>query len=139
MITIEQAIERFGVEIDDHLDRQAQIPVLAGLQSQGDTITVPAVMVPGLTAATTPVPAAGYPVVRGEAGANTHLLMADGKVFYDAAPTSSTDLRLGTLTVADRATAFLIHPEHGAAGIAPGTYEIRRQREQADEVRVVAD
>jgi hypothetical protein len=28
--------------------------------------------------------------------------------------------------------AYLIHPEHGATGIAPGTYVIRRQRERGD-------
>lgn len=36
-------------------------------------------------------------------------------------------------------TAYLLHPEHGATGVAPGSYVLRRQREQADEERLVAD
>ncbi|MGW0803278.1 hypothetical protein [Nonomuraea sp. NPDC002799] len=43
------------------------------------------------------------------------------------------------LTVAEDATAYLAHPEHAYTGIAPGTYELRRQREQADKARLVAD
>jgi len=39
--------------------------------------------------------------------------------------------------------AYLIHPEHGATGIAPGRYVIRRQREQSNtlfgHVYLVAD
>ncbi len=48
-------------------------------------------------------------------------------------------LALGVLIVAAGATAFLAHPEHGYAGIAPGMYLFRRQREQADEIRLVQD
>jgi hypothetical protein len=35
--------------------------------------------------------------------------------------------------------AYIAHPQHAYAGIAPGTYTLRRQREQADEERFVAD
>lgn len=140
MLTLEQAIDRFGVEIDEHLDRQARIPVLDGLQAQGDVLVVPNQMVGGRAAqAQIPVPAAGFPVVRGENGGNTHLLMGDGNVRFDVAPQSQGSLDLGLLTVAEGATGFLIHPEHGATGIAPGTYEIRRQREQQDVIALVAD
>jgi len=133
-------IDRHGVDVLDHLDREALVPVVAGLQAQGDIIVVPAVMANRPTAlAKTPVPAAGYPVVRGEVGANTHLLLAEGDVCFDAHNPDESDLQLGTLTVAEGATAYLAHPEHAYAGIAPGTYEIRRQREQADAVRLVQD
>lgn len=140
-LTIAEAIERFSVDIDPHLDRQTTIPVLDGLQFQGDVAVVPAVMANRPTAAaTTVLPAAGFPVVRGESGGNTHLLLAQGDVRYDVHEADEdTDLRLGTLTVADGATAYLAHPEHAYTGIAPGTYELRRQREQADVIRVVAD
>jgi len=37
------------------------------------------------------------------------------------------------------ALAELGHPEHGYNGIAPGSYEIRRQREMAEEIRMVQD
>lgn len=135
-ITIEQAIRTFGVEVDEHLDRQATIPVLDGLQFQGDVAVVPA---PRRRAAAEPVPAAGVPVVRGEAGGNTHLLLAAGDCFFTPAVERAGSLALGTLTVPVGSTAYLAHPEHAYAGIAPGTYEIRRQREQADEIRMVAD
>lgn len=130
-------IDQHGVDVDPHLDRDALVPVSTGLQRQGDVIVIPAVVANRSTAnATRAVPQAGVPVVRGEAGGNTHLLLADGPVRYDPAP---RDLTLGVLTVSDGAVAYLAHPEHGYAGIGPGSYVLRRQREQADEVRVVQD
>ena len=139
MRTLATLIHTHGVDVDAHLDREITVPVTTGLQRQGDIIVIPT---PNLRPATTAVPTTGYPVVRGEAGGNTHLLLSDtaGGVFYDLTqPRSDLDLDLGTLTVADGATGYLAHPEHGYAGIAPGTYTIRRQREQADVIRVVAD
>lgn len=131
-------IDRHGVEIDPHLDREALVPVSCGLQRQGDVIVIPAAIVPPPSNAQTPVPRAGVAVVRGEAGGNTHLLLADGPVLYDPAPPASA-LTLGVLTVGAGATAYLAHPEHGYAGIGVGVYTVRRQREQADEIRIVAD
>ena len=136
MRTVTQLINIHGVDVDPHLDREATVSVANGLQRQGDVIVIPAPMVPIRSTAATLVPREGVAVVRGEAGGNTHLLLADGLVRYDAAPTGLT---LGVLTVEDGAIAYLAHPEHGYAGIAPGTYEIRRQREQADVIRMVAD
>lgn len=136
MSTLAEAIDRFDVDVHTHLDRDFEIPVLAGLQRQGDVIVVPAK--PSHHAGI-PVPALGFPVVRGEAGGNTHMLLADGDVFFDPRPASATNLTLGVLTVAEDAEAYLAHPEHGYLGIAAGDYEIRRQREQADELRLVAD
>lgn len=140
MRTLTQVIGQHGVDVLDHLDRETLVPVLAGLQAQGDIIVVPAVMANRPTAvAAAAVPAAGIAVVRGENGGNTHLLLAEGDVRWDAYNPGAGELKLGTLTVAEGATAFLAHPEHGYAGIAPGSYEIRRQREQADEIRLVQD
>lgn len=140
MATLTEMIDRHGIDVLDHLDRDQLVPVLDGLQAQGDVIVVPASIANRATAhATTPVPRAGVAVVRGENGGHTHLLLADGPVAFDPHDPGPGDLRLGTLTVRDGATAYLAHPEHGYAGIAPGTYELRRQREQADEIRVVAD
>lgn len=136
-ITLGQAIDRHGVDVLDHLDRDLEVPVLAGLQFQGDVAIVPAGVAGPLDPATDPVPAEGVPVVRGENGGNTHLLLADGPVTYSSV--TSGQLAIGVLTVPDDATAWLAHPEHGYVGIAPGTYEIRRQREQAEEERLVAD
>jgi hypothetical protein len=135
-ITLEQAIDRHGVDVLDYLDRTASIPMIGKAGRQGDVIVLAR---KGRKAATVAVPAAGFPVVRGENGGNTHLLIADGFVCFDPLPVSATALDLGTLTVAPGATAYLAHPEHGYIGITPGTYAVRRQREQADELRLVAD
>jgi len=138
--TLAQAIDMHGIDVDEHLDRDATVPIGAGLQRQGDVIVVPTRMARTVREAKTPVPRTGVAVVRGENGGNTHLLLAaDGQVFYDPGAPRAGELDLGVLAVADGATAYLAHPEHGYAGIAPGSYVLRRQREQADVIRVVAD
>jgi hypothetical protein len=124
---------RFGVTHLEHLDREAAIPVVSLVAFQGDV----AILRRARAAATTPIPAAGYPVVAGENGGNTHAVYGVG--FYDPAPRSDTELLLGVLTVPDGEQVLLSHPEHGGFLIEPGTYEIRRQREQADEIRLVQD
>lgn len=139
MSTLSTLIDRHGVDVDEHLDRAITIPVLDGLQAQGDIIVVPADIAGVDSPALTPVPRAGVPVVRGENGGNTHLLLAEGDVTFDGHTPDRQELLLGTLTVGVGSVAHLAHPEHGYASIAPGTYVIRRQREQADEVRLVAD
>jgi len=136
MHTLATLIDRHGITVEDHLDLDDLVPVHTGLQRQGDVLIVPTL---ALWAATTPVPAAGVPVVRGEAGGNTHAIVADGPVFCDTRQASTTDLTLATLTVPDGSVAYLAHPEHAYTGIGPGTYTLRRQREQADELRIVAD
>ena len=133
-LTVGEAITRFGVQVDDHLSREATIPVLTGPQAQGDTLILPA---PDQAPATTPIPAVGVAVVKGEVGGNTHLLLPGG--FFDAATITEGSLVLGTLTVPVGATVYQAHPEHGYAGIGAGTYTISRQREQADEIRMVQD
>lgn len=128
--------DRHNIDVLDHLDREALVPIVTGLQRQGDVIVVPTL---GAKEATKAVPATGVPVVRGEAGGNTHAVVAEGDVRCDVRQASATNLTLATLTVAEGATAYLAHPEHGYSGIGPGTYELRRQREQADELRMVQD
>ena len=135
MHTLATLTTRHGIDVDPHLDRQATIPVLDGPQRQGDVLWFPDTTTP----ATIPVPVAGCPVVRGENGGNTHAIVADGPVFCDTRQASTRDLTLAILTVPTGSVAYLAHPEHGYNGIGPGTYIMRRQREQADEHRMVAD
>jgi hypothetical protein len=137
IITLDEAITGFGVDVLDHLDRTVSIPVISQIGRQGDVLIL--ARGPRQKAAITPLPADGFPAVRGESGGNTHLLLVDGEAFYDPETPSPTKLDLGVLTVADGSTAYLAHPEHGYIGIAPGNYTLRRQREQADELRLVAD
>lgn len=141
--TLADAETAFGVAVDEHHDRHADIPVLTGLQFQGDVAVIPVAdqkVLPIETNGT--VPRDGVAVVRGENGGNTHLLLASGPCYWAPSATSGTDpddLDLGTLTVPDGSTAFLAHPEHAYAGIGAGTYALRRQREQADVARFVED
>lgn len=142
--TLADAETTFGVQVDEHHDRQADIPVLTGLQFQGDVAVIPGSRDTVLAAdcADTLVPRDGIAVVRGENGGNTHLLLAAGTCYWQPSATAGTDpsdLDLGTLTVHEGSVAYLAHPEHAFAGIGAGTYTLRRQREQADVARFVAD
>ncbi len=134
-LTIRDMSDRTGVQVTTGHDLDWDIPVLSGMQRQGDVIVVPADVT-----ATAPVPAAGTPVVRGEAGGNTHAVYPDGcDVHCDVVEARAGDLTVARLTVGEGSVAYLGHPEHAFAGIGPGSYVIRRQREQADEIRMVAD
>ena len=135
MATTSEMIATTGVRVCTEQDFDLEIPVLGGIQRRGDVLVLPAQLT-----ATTVVPASGTPVVRGENGGNTHAIYpADGPVYVDTVQSSVRDLRVATLSVPEGSTAYLGHPEHGYMGIAPGNYEIRRQREQAEELRIVAD
>lgn len=133
--TVGHLTEQTGVTVVADWAADVDIPVHTGLQRQGDVIIVPT----NRAAATTPVPATGTAVVRGEAGGNTHAIHADGPVHVDVREASAASLLVAVITVDEGATAWLAHPEHGFLGIGPGTYEARRQREQAEQLRVVQD
>jgi hypothetical protein len=133
MATINELIESTGLAVVTEHDTDLDIPVLSGMQRQGDVLLLPAAVTAG-----TAVPASGTPVVRGENGGNTHAVYAaDGPVYCDT--TVGDGLRVATLTVPAGSTAYLGHPEHGYMGVAPGSYEIRRQREMAGSARLVTD
>lgn len=134
MATTMEMIETTGVSVVTEQDFDVEIPILGGVQRQGDVLVRPSEV-----SATTAVPAVGAPVVRGESGGNTHAIVADGPVFCDLVAGSVRDLRIATLSVPEGSVAYLAHPEHGFMGIAPGSYEIRRQREMAESMRMVAD
>ena len=134
--TLGQLIEKHGFDVLDHLDRDLEIPVHAGLQAQGDLFIIPADpnrrIGPG-----TAVPLDGIAVIEAVNGGHEHRLFAGqpGTAFFTAAGASSQDIGLLECTE----PAYIAHPEHAYAGIAPGTYTLRRQREQADEERFVVD
>lgn len=135
-LTYETALCAHDIDVPDHLVAQAEIPVLTSLQLQGDLAIIPTK--PSKKVGD-PVPADGIQVVRGEATANTHWLDAyHGTVLW--APAGAGGQDLGVVTVPKGAVAVLTHTdEHGCNAIGAGTYLIRRQREQADEIRLVAD
>lgn len=131
-MTLRDAVALTGQSVLAHLDRQASVPVVTTAACQGDV----SILRVTTAQATTPMPHSGVPVVRGEAGGNTHSLHGGG--FFDWVD-SREGLTLGTLTVPDGVDVLMSHPEHGALLIAPGTYRIGRQREFAGEWRMVAD
>lgn len=136
MSTIGTLNARHGLTLTTDYADDLTIPALTGIQRQGDVIVIP----DDTAAATTPVPLAGCPVVRGESGGNTHAIYtADPGVRCDPVEARIGDLTVARLTVPAGSVAYLGHPEHGYLGIGAGSYVIRRQREQADELRMVAD
>lgn len=152
-MTYGEALALSGISIPEHLEAEAEVPVLTGPQAQGDLIIVPmADAYRGIEQ--TPfwpqgeiIPMDGVQVVHGEATGNTHWLHAGfnspGVTWHRAnrqAGVPGVSLVVGVVTVPAGQTAMLVHTdEHGANGIGPGRYEIRQKREQADEIRYVED
>jgi hypothetical protein len=134
MQSTHDVLTRFEVPTD--LVEDLNVPALTGLQRQGDVIIIPGRRGKDIGE---PIPAEGVAVVRGEAGGNTHLLVAvEGDVRWRA--TAGTDIaEQGVATVPEGGQAGLVHPEHGLTLMGPGVYRFRRQTEQSDEIRVVQD
>jgi hypothetical protein len=136
MATLAEVTGRHGFEVLEHLETDLEVPVLDGMQAQGDLFVVPL----GRDAARDAgdlVPAAGIAVIAAVGGGHEHRLFAGapGTAWFRQRGGSGQDI--GVLECTE--PAYLLHPEHGATGVAPGAYVLRRQREQADEERLVAD
>jgi hypothetical protein len=132
-VTLATLTEQTGLSVLGHLERELTIPVTDRPQAQGDLIVIPSDYLSDVTIAPTAywrdVPATGIDVLRAAAGGNPHTLVADpGTCRWTTGIHDRTGLTLGALTTT--AVAYLVHPEHGASGIAPGSYMIRRQRER---------
>lgn len=115
----------------DLLEHALRIPVLDGLQAQGDLIVIPAGM---LAADPIPsqarwrnVPPEGVELLRSAGGGNPHTLVAEPGTCRWTDGLRFDGLSIGAFEAT--AVVHLIHPEHGASGVAPGTYVVRRQRE----------
>jgi hypothetical protein len=141
MPTLKALTETRGFDLLEHLEADLEVPVHSGIQFQGDVAIIPladlkhAVSPSGSWA---PVGPEGVQVVKGENGGHTHLLVADpGAARWMADVNDTTGLAVGVLDAS--APVHILHAEHGGTGIAPGQYVIRRQREQAEEQRLVAD
>lgn len=140
--TITDLAAATGVDVHDHLPLEDLIPIIDGIQAQGDLLVIPAELLTQVTARTNAawvaVPKSGVEVLRGAAGGNPHVLVADaGTCRWTTEVTDRDGLALGILDAT--APVWLLHPEHGGSGIAAGRFVIRRQREQADVQRLVAD
>jgi hypothetical protein len=133
------------VTIPDGLAADVDLPVAAPGRpcAQGDvTIVAWPDLRRSAKDATTPIPADGVTIAVGNGG-HHHTLYGAG--FFDAR--RDDEMVYGTLTVPDDGMVLLLHTdpsrrlsdEHGAVQVAAGTYRIGGQREQADEIRRVAD
>lgn len=120
--TNEAVLATAGIDTTNLELPELEIPVLTGVQRQGDLILVP-------TEAGRPgvLLGAGVTVVEAESKpGNSHILIGDGSWRRAV----GNELIEGWLEVPDGGEAFLIHTEeHNALGIGPGYYAIRRQRE----------
>ena len=138
-MTLGELTGKHGFEVLGHLEADAGVPVNSGLQAQGDLFIVPvAAHRVSARRKETEVPAAGIAVIEAVGSGHEHRLFAGtpGTAFFTPGTHVSAQ-DIGVLTCTK--PAYLLHPEHGATGIAPGTYVLRRQREQADEERLIAD
>lgn len=123
-----------GLDVFDYLDQEVSIPVIDGLQAQGDLIVIPFSLLANIVAPlpwtrSVRVPLSGVELLRSAAGGNPHSLVADeGECTWSTPVKDARGLALGMLDT--RVAAYLIHPEHGATGIAPGRYVIGRQQER---------
>ncbi len=143
-VTLASLSQQTGLAVLDHLEQSARIPVIDGLQAQGDLIVVP---LPVLASAVRPwdnarwrdVPPEGIELLRGAAGGNPHTLVAEpGTCRWTINVWDFSTLAIGVFSTS--AVVYLLHPEHGATGCAPGTYVVRRQREhEGRRARLVAD
>jgi hypothetical protein len=128
-----ELLDRHCLDVLDHLDREITVPVIDGLQAQGDLIVIPMGMLNVVKVSEWPswrlVPPEGVELVRGVAGNNPHTLVADpGTCHWTTA--LRDPMRLGIAIFENTAPAYLIHPEHGGTGVAPGRWLVRRQQER---------
>jgi hypothetical protein len=130
MHTYGSALALIGVTVPGHLEAEAGVPVLTAPQAQGDLLIVPA-QAPQVVSWQV-LPDEGEQVVHGEATGNTHWLHRgfDSPGVCWARSGGEDPLVLGYVEVPEGQSALLVHTdEHGANGIGPGSYEIRRKRE----------
>ncbi|WP_410607586.1 hypothetical protein [Amycolatopsis sp. lyj-109] len=125
-----ELLDRTGLDVLDHLDRQVTVPVIDGLQAQGDLIVLPLGLLDPAPSRRDwwVLPEEGRELVRGEAGNNPHTLVAERGTCRLTTWLNDPE-RLAIAAFQNTAPAWLIHPEHGATGIAPGAWFVRRQRE----------
>lgn len=128
-----ELLDRTGLDVLDHLERQVTIPVIDGLQAQGDLMVVPLALLSTVRVASwarwRPVPTEGVELIRGVAGNNPHTLVADPETCSWTAEVQD-QLRLGIAVFENTAPVYLVHPEHGGSGVAAGTWLVRRQQER---------
>ena len=121
---------------------RVDVPVQTGLAAQGDLIFIPwdEETAPAERAAaianTRPLTTGRVTVVHGNGGNCHDLIASPGVAWYKYPGDRQT---VGVINVDSSSTALLDHPEHGAVILGTGAWIVRRQREQADQINMVAD
>lgn len=136
MRTLAEVTTSTGFEVLEHLEAEAEVPVLNGLQAQGDLFIIP-LNTKSNPRDLKPIPAGGLAVIEAANGGHEHRLFASVPDTATFAFADGSGQDIGVLECAE--PVYSLHAEHGATGIAPGVYMLRRQREQADEERLIAD
>ncbi len=108
-LTLADLTERTGLDVLGHLEREMTIPVIDGLQAQGDLIVIPLDYLADIAIAPTAhwreVPVTGIDVLRAAAGGNRHTLVADpGACRWTTGVRDRTGLALGTQSTAAAAS-----------------------------------
>ncbi len=134
MNTLEIAT-RFPIGDLQHLEEALEIPVLTAPQAQGDVSWYP--VREGNVAGLEEIPADGIVIVEGQNGHPHVLFNYEGTCFFK--PDKQRGQGIGTVVVPESAVLGVGHNEHGYNMVGPGTYVFNRAREQADEIRIVAD
>lgn len=138
MHTYASSLKLIGAVVPNHLSAAAEVPVLTGVQAQGDLIIIPTQERSHLD--WQPVPDGGIQVMRGEATGNTHWLhrgFCSPGVQYSRV---ERELLIGFVKVPEGESALLLHTdEHGSNGIGAGVYAVHGKRELAKKIRRVAD
>ncbi len=144
MATMTITAQKIADDVDadlGHFAAELEIPVLAGLQSQGDLVVIPIERPLAGLSDLAPLPRGGETLLTGRNG-HAHVLAGEG-IGWDP----SSGQTLGTLSVPRGRVAYLFHSdpggrrfaEHAPNAIAPGTYVIRRQREMTQTSALLAD
>ena len=139
-MTYGTALKFHGITIPPHLEEDLEVPVLTGLQAQGDLLVAPVEDLNESGLVFEVIPNAGIQVVQGEGSGNTHYLNRGPDSPGVSWASGQRGVVLGYVRVPAGQTAYLTHTdEHGCNGIGEGTYRIGRQRERAEEIRMIAD
>ena len=146
MKTMQTLIDEHGLVPDPSVFEQIatdlEIPVCSMIQFQGDLAFIPIGGAGPVRARNDaewlPVPKRGVELLTGMGG-HTHRLVADPNVaWWTTGVVDDSGQALGVIDAT--APVYVQHEEHGALGLAPGKWAVRRQVEWADQQRqLVAD
>ncbi|GLZ35101.1 hypothetical protein Lesp02_72880 [Lentzea sp. NBRC 105346] len=129
-MNLAELLDRSGTAALDHLERQVTIPVIDGLQAQGDLIVIPLDLTDVTFLNPRDLPPGGVELIRGAGGNNPHTLVADPDTCRWSDQLHDR-LGLAIAVFENSAPVYLVHPEHGGTGVAPGRWLVRRQRERS--------